>query len=254
VLTLELSSDRPNAFLCARLCDVAPDGASLRVTYGLLNLAHRESHEHPEPLEPGRRYAVRVQLNDIAHAFPPGHRIRLALSTTYWPIVWPSPEVATVTTFTAGSRLGLPVRAPRPETEAALRQFPPAETAPPEARTTLRPGGFDRVFSYDVGTDTMTYTSIVDSGLQRIEAIGLELEEIARKIYRIRSDDPLSADNFIHWTTRRARGDWHVRVETRTRMRATCDEFVVDAELDAYEAERCVFSRNWHAKIPRDLA
>ena len=99
----------------------------------------------------------------------------------------------------------------------------------------------------------MTYTSIADSGLQRIEAIGLELEEIARKVYRIKSDDPLSADNVILWTTRRRRGDWQVRVETRTRMRATREHFLIDAELDAYEGERRVFSRNWHAKIPRDL-
>jgi predicted acyl esterase len=252
VLTLEVSSNRPNAFLCARLCDVAPEGVSLRVTYGLLNLTHRASHEHPEPLEPGRRYLVRLQLNDTAHAFPPGHHIRLALSTTYWPIAWPSPEAATVTVFTVGSRLSLPVRPPRDD-DAKLVPFREAESASPEARTVLRAGGFERTFSYDVARDTMTYTSIADSGLQRIDAIGLELEEIARKVFRIRSDDPLSADNLIHWTTRRARGDWQVRVETRARMRATRADFLIDAELDAYEAERRVFSRNWHAKIPRDL-
>jgi uncharacterized protein len=252
VLTLKISANRPKAFLCARLCDVAPDGASLRVTYGLLNLTHRESHEHPEPLEPGRRYPVRLRLNDIAHAFPPGHRIRLALSTTYWPIAWPSPEAATVTVFTAGSRLSLPVRAPRPD-EEALRPFPQAEAALPEERTTIRPGAFERRFDYDVATDTMTYTSIGDSGRQRIDAIGLELEEIARKVYRIKGDDPLSADNLIHWTMCRGRGDWQVRIETRTRMRATGEDFLIDAELDAYEGARRVFSRNWHARIPRDL-
>jgi uncharacterized protein len=253
VLTLEVSSDRPNAFLCARLCDVAHDGGSLRVTYGLLNLTHRERHEHPEPLEPGRRYTIRLQLNDAAHAFPAGHRIRLALSTTYWPIAWPSPEAATVTLFTAGSRLSLPVRAPRPEEEAALRPFPHAEAAPPEARTVLRPGGFERRFDYDVASDAMTYTSISDSGVQRIDAIGLELEEIARKVYRIKGDDPLAADNLIHWTMRRSRGDWQVRIETRTRMRATREDFLIDAELDAYEGGQRVFCRNWHAMIPRDL-
>jgi hypothetical protein len=252
VLTVEVSSDRPNASLCVRLCDVAQGGASLRVTYGLLNLTHRASHEHPEPLEPGRRYLVRLQLNDVAHAFPPGHRIRLALSTTYWPIAWPSPEAVTVTVLTAGSRLSLPVRRPRDD-DAKLVPFREAESASPEARTVLRAGGFERTFSYDVASDTMTYTSIADSGLQRIDAIGLELEEIARKVYRIRSDDPLTADNFIHWTTRRARGDWQVRVETRTRMRATRADFLIDAELAAYEGERRVFSRNWRAKIPRDL-
>jgi uncharacterized protein len=253
VLALPLSSDKPNAFLCARLCDVAPDGASLRVTYGLLNLTHRESHEHPEPLDPDRRYSVRLQLNDIAHAFPPGHRIRLALSTTYWPIAWPSPEVATLTLLTADSRLGLPVRAPRLEDEAGLRPFLQAEAAPPEARTTIRPGGFERRFDYDVASDTMTYTSIGDSGVQRIDAIGLELEEVARKVYRIKGDDPLSADNFIHWTTRRGRSGWQVRVETRTHMRATREDFLIEAEIDAYEGQRRVLCRNWHAKIPRDL-
>jgi uncharacterized protein len=44
-----------------------------------------------------------------------------------------------------------------------------------------------------------------------------------------------------------------VRVETRTRMRATREDFLIDAELDAYESERRVFSRNWRASIPRDL-
>jgi uncharacterized protein len=251
MLTVHLSCDRPNGFLCARLCDVAPDGASLRVTYGLLNLTHHASHEHPGPLEPGRRYAARLQLNDAAHAFPAGHRIRLALSTTYWPIAWPSPEAATVT-VSNGSRLLLPIRRARP-VDAELRPFAESESAPPEARTTLRQGSFERSFAYDVATDTMTYTSTSDSGRQRIDAIGLELEEIARKIYRIGRDDPLSADNVIHWTTRRARGDWQVRVESRTHMRATREHFLIDAELDAYEDERRVFSRSWHTEIPRDL-
>jgi uncharacterized protein len=251
-LTAELSCDRPTAFLCARLSDVAPDGASLRVTYGLLNLTHRASHEHPEPLEPNRLYTVRLQLNDAAHAFPAGHRIRLALATTYWPIAWPSPEAATITLSAGGSRLALPIRRARPE-DAGLRPFAESESAPPESRTTLRPGSFERSFAYDVATDTMTYTSIGDSGRQRIDAIGLELEEVARKIYRIKSDDPLSADNVIHWTTRRARGEWQVRVESHTRMRATREHFLIDAELDAYEGERRVFSRSWHSEILRDL-
>ena len=53
VLTLEVSSDRPNALLCARLCDVAHDGASLRVTYGLLNLTHREQPRAPRAARAG---------------------------------------------------------------------------------------------------------------------------------------------------------------------------------------------------------
>ncbi len=94
VVELELAADRPVALVAARLSDVAPDGAATRVTYGLLNLTHRDGHEAPAPLTPGRRYRVRLPLGDVAQAFPPGHRVRLALSTAYWPIVWPMLEPA----------------------------------------------------------------------------------------------------------------------------------------------------------------
>ena len=96
-----------------RLNDIAPDGASTRVTYAVLNLTHRDSHEKPRALKPGKAYTVRVQMNDIAHAFPAGHRIRLAISTCYWPLAWPAPEAATLTLTTGASTLTLPVRAPR---------------------------------------------------------------------------------------------------------------------------------------------
>ena len=66
---LELSVDKPVAFLAVRLNEVTADGVSRRVTYQVLNLCHRESHEFPTPLEPGKRYRVGVPLCDIAHVF-----------------------------------------------------------------------------------------------------------------------------------------------------------------------------------------
>ena len=95
VVTLDVASDRPIANLVVRLCDVHPSGESLRVSYGVLNLTHRESHEQPALLAPGERYRVRIQLNDAGAVFPAGHKVRLAISTAYWPMIWPSPETAT---------------------------------------------------------------------------------------------------------------------------------------------------------------
>ena len=108
-LTVTLSPDRPVAFLVARVNDIAPDGAATRVTYGVLNLTHRDGHERPTALEPGTRYAVELALNDVAYAFPAGHRIRLALSTAYWPMVWPAPARVRLSIETATSELTLPV-------------------------------------------------------------------------------------------------------------------------------------------------
>ena len=108
-VTLELASDRAQAQVAVRLCEVTPEGRSARVSFGLLNLAHRHSHEWPRPMVPGECERVVVRLNDTAWRFRPGNRIRLAIATGYWPMVWPSPETATLTLNVAGSLLQLPV-------------------------------------------------------------------------------------------------------------------------------------------------
>jgi predicted acyl esterase len=50
IVTLDFASDKPMANLVVRLCDVHPSGESLRVSYGVLNLAHRDGHDKPAPL------------------------------------------------------------------------------------------------------------------------------------------------------------------------------------------------------------
>jgi hypothetical protein len=110
IVTLEVASDRPMANLVVRLCDVHPSGESLRVSFGVLNLTRRNGHEKPELLAIGERYRVRIQLNDAGSVFPAGHRVRLVLSTAYWPMIWPCPEKATL--LISGGALDLPVRPP----------------------------------------------------------------------------------------------------------------------------------------------
>jgi uncharacterized protein len=252
VAELELAADKPVAMVAVRLCDIHPDGSSERVSYGLLNLTHRESHEHSAPLEPGRRYRVRVQLNDIAHSFKPGHRIRLAVSTSYWPIAFPMPEPVLLTLFTGASTLELPVRPPRRE-DGALEDFPPAQGATPLAQTVLRKGGTRRIVERNLATDESIFTRHEDTGTYRIDAIDLTVDQIKTGTYRIKSDDPLSADITIKWTQKLGRGDWQVRTETQTRFRATKEEFLIDATLDAFEGDKRVYTQIWDRRIKRDL-
>src|SRR3546814_19924092 len=92
------------------LCHVGPDGASHRISVGVLNLTHCESHEEPAALQPGRRYRARIVLDDVGYRVPAGHRLRVALSTAYWPMHWPSPEPVSMTLHAPASRTLLPVR------------------------------------------------------------------------------------------------------------------------------------------------
>jgi hypothetical protein len=88
---LHVSATMRVATLVCRLMDVAPDGTPQQVSAGLLDLTHRESHAEPTPLEPGAVVAARVPLRSAGYRFAVGHRLRLTVSTAYWPVIWPSP-------------------------------------------------------------------------------------------------------------------------------------------------------------------
>jgi putative CocE/NonD family hydrolase len=252
VAELVLAADRPVALVALRLSDVDPGGAATRVTYGVLNLTHRDSHERPEPLVPGRRYRVRVRLKDVAQAFPAGHRIRLALSTAYWPTVWPAPEPVTLTVFAGASTLELPVRPPDPA-DAALPPLPPAEQPPPLRTTVLEPPRTSWTVQHDVAADRVTQEVVQDSGGYRLDDIDLTLRTVVTERYAIRPDDPLSARAEVASVVQMHRGDWRVEVRTRSELTATRDAFQVEAALEALEGERCVFAREFRPTIPRDL-
>ena len=52
------------------------------------------------------------------------------------------------------------------------------------------------------------------------------------------------------WARRRA--DWDVAVETRSRMTADAQTFLIDDTLEAFEGGRRVFVRSWVRTVPRD--
>jgi hypothetical protein len=242
--------DRPQAVLALRLCDVSPQGGSLRVSYGVLNLTHRGGHEQSEVLVPGKRYRARVVLNDAAHSFAAGHKLRIAVATSYWPIIWPSAEPVTLSLFTGVSRVTLPVRGARPEDTTLA--FASAESAPPLKRSWQRRGQDYRRVTRDAGTGESVIEVLADSGRSTIDALGLETESIQRETYRIQARDPLSALVDISYTMCVGRGAWQTRTETRTVMRATKEAFLLEATLDAYEGETRILSRNWSRSVPRD--
>ncbi len=248
VAALTLAVDRPVAFVCVRLCDVAPGGASTRVTYGILNLTHLGGREKPVKLVPGRRYAVRVPLADAGYSFAKGHRIRVAISTTYWPLIWPSPEPVALTLH-AGA-LELPVR-PRRNEDAKIR-FKAAEAAAPFKRTALSPGGRNRVVHTDMGRNETVVEVTDTSGRNRYDDIDLVAEARSTERYRIVEGEPLSCSAEVTWSWFFERGDWRIRTETRTRVTCTKRDFIVTARLEGYEGGERVYERDFEERIARN--
>lgn len=253
VLDLVFSSDKPQALVCVRLNDVAPDGRATRVTVGLLNLTHRNSHEHPEALVPGERTSARVELDDIAHAFPAGHRIAVSLSTTYWPIAWPSPELATLTLNPGESMFTLPVR-PASPADATLRAFDPPERAPhsPVTMHEVVPDHPRRVVR-DLLSGRMTVDFTRSTYRKDMPDIGQTQIASGFARHEITDGDPLSATLETGFSVELVRAD--ARLIHRSKGRLTCDatHFIVEMDLAVGENGETIFERRWHEKIPRDM-
>lgn len=253
VATIELSSDKPVAMLAGVLSDILPDGAATRVSFGLLNLTHRDSHEAPEPLEPGQTYRVTLKLNDCGHRFAAGNRIRLALSTAYWPIAWPSPEKATLTITAGDSTLALPVR-PLRNADEDLRPFGAPESATPLDATVLTAPAFESSFTHDIVTGIVTHRQRVDEGAIVYNAHDRwTVASTHEELYSVHPDDPLSCELDITWTENFSRGAWDISTRTRTLMRATVTHFVIRGELEAHMGNENVHTQTWEHEIPRDL-
>lgn len=252
VLKLVLRADRPNALIVAVLSDILPDGSATKISYGTLNLTHRDSHEQPKPLIPGEKYQVNLQLNEIAHQFLPGHRIRLSLSSSYWPIVWPSPERVTLEIESKDSSLALPVRPFNPKDDE-LPDFGPVENGTPLRCKRLSNPHHKWTVSTDLATGELCHDHLDDNGICQISDYDWAYGNRVQRRFSIHPADPLSASCESQTRQEFSRDQWRVQIDSKVTMRVTRDTFNIQAELDAYEGEEQVYFQTWSHQIPRDL-
>jgi len=256
IATLEIAADEPSAFVAVRLIDVAPDGAATLVARGLLQLSCRDGAEEPVPLVPGQRYRVQVPLTATAYAFPAGHRLRLAVSSAYWPIAWPPPRSVTLTVWTGVSALRLPVRAPQ-AADLQLPELPPPRAAASTSLTTLRAGRLERSLTINQLSGEVTHRLFIDGGVfgpcgkLRLESIGAELAHVSERVYRIHPDDPTSAQALMRQTYEMREGAWQIRIEAGACMSCTETHFELQGWVEAFEGERLLKRKEWRERIAR---
>jgi putative CocE/NonD family hydrolase len=252
VVELDFTANRPVAMVAVRLSDIAPDGRATRVSYGLRNLTHDTTHSAPETLVPGRRYQVAVPLNAMAQAFPAGHRLRVSISTSYWPLAWPPPEPVRLTVFAGTSAITFPTRPPRPAEDASITAFGEPEGSPPIAVTQVEPGEQRWTVSRDLAQYESALEVVKDLGVIRFDDIGLQVSRRAYERYSSVRDDVESVRGETQWVVAFSRDGWKAETVTRTVLTSTATDFHLHAQLDAYEDDERVASRNWRTTIPRD--
>ncbi|WP_277050500.1 CocE/NonD family hydrolase [Ruania albidiflava] len=249
---LEVAVDQPVAQLVVRLSDVAPDGAATRVSYGVRNLNHYRGDHDPALLHPGERQQVRVVLNGMAQSFPPGHRLRVSVSTSYWPVVWPPPVPVRLTVYPARSALVLPVRPTDVDAGDVAPTFAEPEGSPPLEATAVEPGEQAWRVSRDMVDLSGELDVVKDLGVVHFEHIDLSVRRNARERYRFVADDFSSVRGETEWEMGFQRGSWEARATTRTVLTSTPTHFHLYAEQDAWHGSERVHARTWNRSIPRD--
>lgn len=255
---LTLSADRAQGFVAALLIDEAPDGAQTLITRGFCNLMHRDGGDMaPKPATPGAEMTVRARMHGIGYRVLAGHRLMVQIASAYWPILWPAPEPVTLTLRGGVSSLKLPVRAETPGAPAPRPIEPTAIPAPPRM-TQVRPGDMSRTITTDLMTGVQSQRVWIDGGVfgpigaLRLEETGTELADISDRVYAIRPDDPLSARATMAQEASFTRGDWKVRILTRSEQWATKDEFHFRARVECRDGDLLFHEVEWTDSVPRN--
>jgi uncharacterized protein len=253
VVRVRVVSDQPVAKLAVRLNEVKADGKSWNVSYGILNLTHRDGHEHPKPLEIGQSYDVNIPCYFTGHRFGQGSRIRVAISESLWPMVWPSPRPVTLRITAGASTLILPVR-------------PPESADQTPSISVLR----DRVQrEIDAHPESLANAQVTQTGPdaagrvtihERLRSPPLLLEDIGTTvsggsdwIMSIREGDPNSSVWSMEWFSTRQRDTWNVTTRSTLELTSTPDTFRIKESIHALENDKTVFERRWDHSIARDL-
>ena len=248
---LELIVDKPLVNITVRLCDVYPDGTSAVFTYGVLNLAHRSSHEHPSPCPTGVPFRVKVKLNDIGRTIPKGHRLRLAVQNQFWFVLWPQPELSLVSLASGRSTLRLPLRSASPR-DAEVK-FAPPEISQPAPVTTLRQEHHRKTVEDDLGSGIRTIRLVSDFGAWRIDDRGIEGSAFSSDVFTIHPADPLSAKLCSEYRWSMTSGAADASGTARTELTADASHFHLTWHVDVRDAGQLIFSRGHTRLIPRDF-
>jgi hypothetical protein len=236
---IRVSANVAVAKLALRLTEVLPDGTSWLVSYGILNLTHRSSHAHPAALTPGEFYDVEVPLYMVAHRFKQGSRIRAAVSESLWPLVWPSPQIATLTIDLSASSLMLPLR------------HAPAHEAPFPIPV-IHSSGSSRYTHTDIGPGTEAHLLSPPRG-DLIPEVGTLLTTQAREDLTIKEGEPNSGMWAQQNSTTWKRGDWDCTVSAAYELTSTPEQFRVKEVLHAKKGDQEIFKREQISTIKREL-
>jgi len=243
--TIQLATTASVMPIAAALAEVTPDGTSALVCKGVVNLTRRSSLTDPEPVVPGERMEIDVELQATGWTFAKGNRIRLALASGDFPELWPTPETGTTTIYRGGdspSRLVLPVVPAEGSAEAP--EFAPSQLHPRAARQVT-----PRIWA--VTDDLVSGVRSVQIGFDAVPGQGARTA--VDITCRVDPRRPAAASLDANCTVARTFEGLVAEGRSKIIIQGTESHFQVSIDLEVLANGAHHASRRWVESIPRVL-
>ncbi|ABF40901.1 peptidase S15 [Candidatus Koribacter versatilis Ellin345] len=249
---LHATTGTPLANWFVRLEDLAPNGSTTLVTGAGLSGAQRNSRTAPSPPAPGQSYDLTIPLHFTSWVFPAGHRVRISVSNSLWPMIWPTPYSMTNhlrLPFTERTNLTLPVIE-----SANLKSIEFAKPQESDSLPSLRSEGDLLPGTSTVTRDEAKHTTTVDwHGEERDFYPFGEEETKERLVHTVNVEHPAEAS--VHGEASMA-----VKLKDRTLLWSTTLNLRSDEKNFYYEYTRelrndgkLIRTKTWRETVPRDF-
>jgi hypothetical protein len=200
-------------------------------------------------MEKGKKTQIRLVLDACGYRFGEGHRIRLSLSTSYWPMVLPAPSDPGLTFDLASLGLALP----KLGDHQVITLPEPANPDPLPKYVELAPGKTSRRVERDMTAGETRYLIYEDTGLFEHPGTGFATQDIRDETWTIATDAPLSMTGVSTWTCIARRENWSVKTVSVSRIGCTATEWLTSASVTAFEGETQIFHKIFEKGFPRDF-
>jgi putative CocE/NonD family hydrolase len=245
------SSPVPVATAVVRLTDVDPAGTPIQVTAGVLNLTHRGGHDQPAPLPIGEPVEVTIPMRACGYRFLPGHRVRLSVASSAWPVIWPSPEPAEFE-LRFGGATGARLILPTVDAQGSAA-VPPFKVSEPDVETIG--GGTEDTPVWRITEDVLAGTVTVSTfeGGETVNPDGTRLYGSEAHEMTASDADPAGA-RMASTVVYRLEQDGHrVVAEAAAETTSTRAELRLRGELQVRLDGEPFHERSWDERIPRRL-
>ncbi len=249
-VVLHASSSAKVATFVAKLADVAPDGASALIVDGSLNGTRRASLTEPSPMTAGEICELDVPMNPTGWVIKRGHRLRLAISGSDFPNLWPTPEKARNRVYRGGkhaSRVVLPVVA---EAKLAGPAFLPPPQLPSFVKSSGKPPRQQVIRDHITGVATLEHetsgTTVLPDNRGTVDS-----EHLFRCTASARDPTQASIVGIHRFVLKREDGVFDVTGEST--IRATETAFHIVINLTITRNGRPFFEKKWTASERRRM-